>query len=205
MRIIAGSLRGRRLQPVGGRRVRPTADRVREALFSILEAGGAGGRPRDAQVLDLFAGTGALGIEALSRGARRATFVESDAAACRTVRGNLERCGLLERSRLVPSTVERFLAAGAAGDASARYRLVFLDPPYAAGLECAVLEKLDRRLLAENAVVVVEHAAGTALPDQIGRLERFDRRAYGRTALSFYGLKLTAGSPLPGGHGPPVA
>ena len=124
VRVVGGSARGHTLVAPPGGRTRPTSDRVREAIFNAL-------RSRDvvegADVLDLFAGSGALGIEALSQGAARATFVDSDRAARRAVRRNLEACGFLDRATLVAAPAERFLARLGAE----RFDLAFCDPPYA--------------------------------------------------------------------------
>jgi 16S rRNA (guanine(966)-N(2))-methyltransferase RsmD len=184
MRIIAGEARGRRLRPVRGRQVRPTSDRVREALFSILESRLPGNGLAGSRVLDLFAGTGALGIEALSRGAREATFVESDREAARTVRENLIHCRLQDRGRVLVRAVEPFLAAPEPGEAA--YDLVFMDPPYDGGREGPCLEALGPPLLPSGGMVVVEHAGRTVLPEMAGLLARFDQRRYGRTSLTFY-------------------
>ncbi len=187
MRIIAGAARGRRLRPVRGQEVRPTGDRVREALFSILAQ-----RPVGARVLDLFAGTGALGIEAISRGAARATFVESDAEAARTIYENLEHCGLLDRGRILVRRVEEFLASPHAEDTG--YDLVFVDPPYASDLAARTLTALAPPLLAPSALVVVEHAARGELPAAAGALALADRRRYGQTRLSLYRLEASPSS-----------
>lgn len=126
MRVIAGTVRGRRLLAPEGARTRPTPDRVREATFNAL---GSLGAVVDAEVLDLFAGSGAMGIEALSRGAGHATFVDRDRAAVRAVEANLAACGLADRATVVTAPVDRFLA-GAAGR---RWDLAVLDPPYGLG------------------------------------------------------------------------
>src|SRR5437870_4293923 len=110
MRVVAGTARGRRLDAPPGTATRPTSDRVRESVFNSL---GSLDLVVGATVVDLFAGSGAMGIEALSRGAERATFVESDAAAARVITANLERCGLSDRGRVVASTVERYLSSAA--------------------------------------------------------------------------------------------
>src|SRR6266536_5635639 len=120
MRIIAGSRKGARIFAPKGRETRPTGDRVREAAFNLIGPGGA----EDAAVLDLFAGSGAMGLEALSRGAASATFVESDREACRTISRNLEKLGLTG-ARVVQQDVVRFLST-----AQRRYHLVLIDPPY---------------------------------------------------------------------------
>jgi 16S rRNA (guanine(966)-N(2))-methyltransferase RsmD len=184
MRVIAGEARGRRLRPVRGRQVRPTSDRVREALFSILAAGPGASGLAGGRALDLFAGTGALGIEALSRGAAEATFVEADGDAARTIRENLAHCRLQDRARVVVGTVVDFLAAISADEVG--YDLIFIDPPYAGqhGRDC--LGRLAPPLLGAEAVVIVEHAGRTELPETIGALVCRDRRRYGQTGLTFY-------------------
>ena len=143
MRVVAGLAGGRRLQAPAGRQVRPTSERVREALFNAL---GSMDALAGATVLDLFAGTGALGIEALSRGAGAATFVDADARAVAAVRANLQTTGLTERGRVVQSDVFRFLAAGPAG-----VDVAFADPPYAFDDWARLLGALQARLVAIEA------------------------------------------------------
>ncbi|HEY5194595.1 MAG TPA: 16S rRNA (guanine(966)-N(2))-methyltransferase RsmD, partial [Solirubrobacteraceae bacterium] len=150
MRVISGRLGGRRLSAPRGRTTRPTSDRVREALFSML------GAIDGASVLDLFAGTGALGIEALSRGAARALFVERDTAAVAALRGNLAQLGLAEpQARVrVGDALEALRAARGAGET---YDLVFVDPPYSQARELERgLSALLPALLAPDARVVIE-------------------------------------------------
>src|SRR3954452_7018293 len=176
MRVIAGRFKGRRLQAPPGLATRPTSDRVREALFSIL-----GGRVTGAEVLDLFAGSGALGIEALSRGARAATFVDSAAPAMRTLEANLR--GLDAEATLVRAEARRFL--GGASRSARQYDLVFLAPPYR--LAPALGPELSGPLgavLAEGAAVVAEsdHRAPLALDLPIE-----DERRYGDTLIRIHG------------------
>jgi 16S rRNA (guanine966-N2)-methyltransferase len=135
MRVVAGSARGRRLVAPPGRDTRPTTDRVREAVFNALASMGA---VRDARVVDLFAGSGALGIEALSRGAAHATFLDEDARAVRVVQQNLDALGLEDRSTVVRADVLRWLA----GDPGA-FDLALCDPPYAFDGWAALLDALD--------------------------------------------------------------
>ncbi|MFO0611211.1 MAG: 16S rRNA (guanine(966)-N(2))-methyltransferase RsmD [Polyangiaceae bacterium] len=178
MRVIAGSLGGRRLVAPRDRSTRPTADRVKEALFSIL-----GDAVTDAVVLDLYAGSGALGIEALSRGAARACFVESAHDAEDAIRRNLAACGLGARARVIRSTVERARHALAP---DAPFGLVFADPPYAhAAAAIAAVAALAREL-APSATVVLEHARRDELSATFGRagLEPFDERGYGDTGIT---------------------
>ncbi len=175
MRIIAGTHRGRRIAAPKGEQTRPTGDRVREALFNMV------GPVTDASVLDLYAGSGALGLEALSRGARRCVFAETDAAACRVIRQNLEALGMtgalvLQRDAVAVLREER--------TAGRRHELVLLDPPYEAweGLE-PVLAELLPAVVSENGIVVVETDARTepALP-----LDLVTTRRYGSARLSLF-------------------
>jgi len=187
MRIIAGEARGRRLAPVQSPRVRPTGDRVREAVFSLLLARFGLPGPQTGCVLDLYAGSGALGLEALSRGAARAHFVESDGAAAATVQANLERCGFTGRGRVTRARVGDVLAAGGRRLGPEPCQLIFLDPPYAADGELvASLALLEPPLLAADAVVVAEHDTRQTLPEMVGSLHLVHHRAWGGTAMSFY-------------------
>lgn len=181
MRVIGGTARGRRLAAPRGLRTRPTADRVREALFDIL-----GPAVRGARVLDLFAGTGAVGIEALSRGAARAVFVERDRAARQALRRNLAalRLGRAE-ARVVAG--EAVAALRRLAGSEAPFHLVFLDPPYAGDLAARALAALGGgALLAPGARVVVQHAARQALPEVAGVLRAEGTRRYGNSALTFF-------------------
>ncbi len=179
MRIIAGALKGRILAPVKGR-TRPTAARVRESIFSIL-----GGAVVQAQVLDLFAGTGALGIEALSRGALRAVFVEDHPEVLKALARNLESLGLQDRSRVLPLPVAAALRKLAVQ--GAQFDLVFLDPPYGGGAAAAALQALAASsLLLPEVAVVAEHSRRENLPEVIGRLEQQTVRRYGDTQVAIY-------------------
>ena len=181
MRVIAGSHRGRRLSAPEGRSLRPTSDKVREALFSIL-----GPRVSGSRFLDLYAGTGAVGIEALSRGAAVATFVESDAKAMHVMHNNLTTCGLLEQAELRSEPTEAFLRQRRWQHAP--YEIVFADPPYAdpEAVEL-VLTGWTIGLLAPDAVMIIEQDARAELPVATNDA-RFTRRyRYGDTALFLYG------------------
>jgi 16S rRNA (guanine966-N2)-methyltransferase len=174
--VVGGRLRGRRLRAVPGRETRPTGDRVREALFAIL-----GDRVEGARVLDLFAGTGALAIEALSRGAASAVLVEQAAPAVAVIRANLDALGLADRARVRRTRAETYLRSQRDGP----FDLVLLDPPYAApvGLVAGVLGRLARTALAPGAVVVVEAAARAEAPPWPPGLTAERPRRYGDTAL----------------------
>jgi len=184
MRIITGRWRGRRLAAPRGREVRPTSDRAREALFGILEHGPPA--LRGARVLDLFAGTGAVGLEALSRGATEVVLVENDPAALRVIRANLKRLGEPSGARLLPRDVTRL------GPAPQAFDLAFLDPPYRSGLAPPALEALlAGGWIAPPARVIVELAATEDLAPPAG-LELEDERRYGATKFLF--LRAAPGS-----------
>jgi 16S rRNA (guanine(966)-N(2))-methyltransferase RsmD len=176
MRVIAGQWGGRRLQAPAGAATRPTSDRVREALFSIL-----GDRVAGARVLDLFAGSGALGIEALSRGAAEATFVDSSPAAIKALRANLEALGVDAEVRRADARV--FLRG--ASRAGHHYDLVFLDPPY------RLAERLGREL--SEALPAVLAPGGLAVSESDRRsvlhldMTPIDERRYGDTVIRIHG------------------
>ncbi|KAB2893474.1 MAG: 16S rRNA (guanine(966)-N(2))-methyltransferase RsmD [Kofleriaceae bacterium] len=178
MRIVAGTLGGRVLRAPHGAATRPTSEKVRQALFNIL-----GPPPDDTHVLDLFAGSGALGLEALSRGAVSVTFVERGRPALAALRSNIDALGVGAQATIAAVDVARFLALPPAGPA---WRWVFLDPPYAAGVVTDSLAALPRARLTDDAVVVVEHAHRAPSPDRAGFLLRTDLRRYGDTELSLY-------------------
>lgn len=179
MRIIAGRYRGHPLTAPAGRTARPTTDRVREALFSIL-----GASVEDAAVLDLFAGSGALGLEAMSRGAARAVFVDASPRALVALRKNCARLGA-EPVRVLRGRVEESLPRLVKDGES--FDLIFLDPPYRKGLASETLDRIDGSLLRPGARVVAEHEAGATPPAVAdGRLTAQDTRRYGDTVLTFY-------------------
>ncbi len=177
MRVIAGSARGRKLLCPPGHKVRPTPDRVREALFSILGEAVPGAR-----VADLFAGTGALGLEALSRGADSALFVEKDRRTAELLRKNIEGCGFGDRAQVMVADSVILLSRGIPGGAD----LVFLDPPYAGVEGAAALAALvTRRETMGGTLMVLEHSARLGPPPLPPGLAPTDERRYGDTALLF--------------------
>lgn len=180
MRVIGGAHRRRRLAAPRGLRTRPTADRVRAALFDIL-----GPAVRGMRVLDLFAGTGAVGIEALSRDAARAVFVERDREALRTLRANLAALRVPhERARVVAGDALAVLPVLARSEAP--FDLVFLDPPYTGDLAARTLGALaGSPLLHAGTQVVVQHFAKTAPPLPAGLARGREPRRFGETALTF--------------------
>jgi len=191
MRVIAGTFRSRRLKGPGKLRLRPTSDRLRETLFNVL-----GPAVRDALFVDLYAGTGAIGIEALSRGAREVVFVEAHAATARLVRENLAGLGI---SPGAPQGVELIEASALKGleKLAARHRVadfIFLDPPYEEVEEhLRILEFLDAsHLVAPRGLVIAEHSRKKDLPERLDRLERVRLLEQGDAALSFYQLAAAA-------------
>jgi len=180
MRVTAGAERGRKLRAPRGATTRPTGAKVREAIFNIL-----GPLSPDA-VLDLYAGTGSLGIEALSRGASRATFVERDGRALSALHRNLREFDLAGRARVMDGSVTAALHR-LSDEKAEKFTCVFVDPPYAAGEVEPVLALLSGgQLLDCGAVVIVEHDRRHLPPEQAGALGMVDRRFYGDTGLSFY-------------------
>jgi 16S rRNA (guanine966-N2)-methyltransferase len=177
VRIVGGSLRGRVLRAPGGAATRPTAEKVREAVFDIL------GSIAGDRVLDLFAGSGALGIEALSRGAVHATFVDAARPALTAIRQNLRALGLADRATVVPGDA---VAVAARHEPPAPWRLVFVDPPYRSDLAARAVLALPGEQLRADAVVVIEHDRHNAPPDTLGSLLRTDQRRYGDTLISFF-------------------
>lgn len=180
MRVIGGAAKGRRLLVPKGQTVRPTAARVKESLFNIL--------PRDFSgltVLDLFAGTGNLSIEALSRGAEHAVLVDSSARSAAAMKGNLRRLGLAAQSEVWLAPVARSLRSLARR--RERFDFIFLDPPYEQGLAGRSLEGIAQgNLLRDSGTVVVEHSLREAVQPRYGDLQLHDQRRYGDTLLSFY-------------------
>jgi len=176
LRVAAGTARGVPLAEPRGLRLRPTSGLVREAIFNIV-----GAAVEEARVLDLFAGTGALGIEALSRGASHATFVEADAGGCQAILQNLARTGFDTRGQVIRGRLPAALRT-----LSGPFDLIFLDPPYAEGATGeAVLAALGR-LLGADGEVVYEHGSRYNPPERLAGLTRTGRRTYGDTAIALY-------------------
>jgi 16S rRNA (guanine(966)-N(2))-methyltransferase RsmD len=180
MRVIGGAAKGRRLLAPKGQAVRPTADRVKESLFNIL--------PRDfsgMKVLDLFAGTGNLSIEALSRGADHAVLVDSSERSVAVIKENLRRLSFATKTEVWVAPAARSLRALARRKES--FDIIFLDPPYDQGLAKRSLAIIAQcNLLNDSGTIVVEHSAREALQRRYDSLELHDERRYGDTLLSFY-------------------
>ncbi len=190
MRIIAGTARGRRLAtPARGgavQTIRPTADRAREALFSIIAREVAG-----AAVADLFAGTGALGLEALSRGAASALFVDRQRQALDLIRENIDRCGFADRAAVVQRDLGRGIVLPAGTLPAAGFALVFLDPPYGKGLAQKILAELGGTagVVAVGGLVVAEEMRGAVFAQHYGPLCLQEQRCYGDTGFWFFRVR----------------
>lgn len=179
MRIVAGSLRGKKLASVRGTDTRPTTDRIRESIFNILGSG-----IQDCHVLDLFAGTGALSLEALSRGARHATLIENDRQALETIRRNIEACRFKSRVHLLKWDISRGLHCIQAHEPP--FDIVFMDPPYGGGLILPTLEALhEAACLAHRSLLVIEHGRGKSIADLPECFQVADKRRYGKTLVWF--------------------
>ena len=176
MRVVGGSERGRQLKAPTGSAVRPTSDKVKQALFNIL-----GERVEGAVFLDLFAGAGGIGIEALSRGAERVMFVDASRDSLSVVKQNIEELGFRSRAEALLSQAELFLKKP-----SGPYDIVFLDPPYAEKMQ-PLLELLGcAGILKHDSIVVAEHFRKQPLPENAGGLTRYRETRYGDTVLAFY-------------------
>ncbi|MCK5436409.1 MAG: 16S rRNA (guanine(966)-N(2))-methyltransferase RsmD [Desulfobulbaceae bacterium] len=189
MRIIAGSAKGRRLFSPETRSkrqlIRPTSDRAREALLSII-----GPFVQDASVLDLFAGTGALGLEALSRGARSTLFVDSNQGVTDLINRNIEKCGFSEASIVVKRDLTKGLSFLNKFTPPNGFTLVFLDPPYGKKMGHGVLFELGKgKFINNQCMVIAEDNSGEKFPDEIGILHLHDQRRYGDTGFWLYRVK----------------
>ena len=176
MRVITGTARGRRLETLPGEETRPTAERVKEGLFSAIQFDIEGRR-----AVDLFAGSGQLGIEALSRGAESAVFVERRKDALQAVRENLEACGFSDRARVVNGDAMSYLKSGE------KFDLIFLDPPYASGLLEQALEDIVRfDICRRHGIIVAESAADKTLPPLSSPYSIYREYRYGKIKLTVY-------------------
>jgi 16S rRNA (guanine966-N2)-methyltransferase len=181
MRVIAGYYRGRNLKSPPSMQVRPTSDRLRETLFNVIAP-----RIEGARFLDLCAGSGAVGIEALSRGAAHATFVDRSRKMCGLVEANLDLCGVPEEeTEVVMAEAAEFLRRAAARD-SPPWDIAFFDPPYALDYMPALAAFGAGTILTDEGLLVVEHHHKNELKDAVGELRRWRKLKQGDSALSFY-------------------
>jgi RNA methyltransferase, RsmD family len=180
MRIIAGKCKGRRLAPLKSGLTRPTQDRIREAIFNILESSGP-----FFQVADLFAGSGAMGLEALSRWGGKAVFVETFRPAVDCLRENICRLKMEDQSQLIQRDLSRGVQFLTKNDDP--FDLIFSDPPYGQGwCNLIISSLLNPPMLKETGILVLEHDLKEPIPEQVGDWGIGDQRRYGRTRVSFY-------------------
>lgn len=175
MRIISGQFRGRKLKTLEGMNTRPTADRVKESLFNILNT-----KVYDAKVLDLFAGSGSLGLEALSRGAVSCVFVDSSKEAINIIKENVSLCRAENSSKIINKDYLNVIKS-----TNEVFDIIFVDPPYSKGIEIIVLENA-KNILSEEGIVIIETDQTDIPPEEINGLIKYDARKYGRTIISFY-------------------
>jgi 16S rRNA (guanine966-N2)-methyltransferase len=184
VRVIGGALKGRKLHPLRGMTIRPTSDYLRESIFNILA-----GSVEDAAVLDLFAGTGSLGIEALSRGAATAVFVDNSPQAIKTLIRNVQTCCLEEQSIILKRNVLRGL--NFLQSFGYIFDLIFIDPPYDKGCVKRTLQLIDHSgSISDSSAVIVEHSKRELLPVTVNCFILSDQRDYGKTLVSFYSTVL---------------
>ncbi len=182
MRIIAGEYKGRRLKEPRGVHLHPTSERVREALFSII-----GERLREARFLDLYAGTGAVGIEALSRGAQLVVFVESHSASRALIEENLTHCGLTPHASIIPYSADAYLQESMGGQTLPPFDIVFADPPYEESIAEQLLALLgDSTKISAKTLVILEHSKHIPIPAQVGQLTQMRQYRYGDTILTVF-------------------
>lgn len=187
MRVIAGICRGMKLLAPAGKSTRPTSDRVKEALFNIISSRYSFD---NARVLDICAGTGSLGIEALSRGAASCDFIENDRKVLVCLERNISDTRMIDRSEICAMDVIKALSLFARR--GKKYDMVFFDPPYDSGLYVSVLETAGSlAIMDSHALFVAECSMRSPLPEKLGPLARLDRRVYGDTALEFFTMEGT--------------
>ncbi len=191
MRVIAGKYRSRTLQSLPGNETRPTYDRLKETLFNVLASAG---KIHGVVFVDLFAGTGSIGIEALSRGASKVYFVESGKKAAQTIRANLQSLGITEGVEILEQTVADALRT--LNESGLHPDVIFLDPPYKMqGAYGQVLRIVaQRELLRDGGIMVAEHEKRFDPGDGEGHLRRYRKLAQGDSSLSFYRMNFTAGA-----------
>ncbi len=177
MRVISGTARGTKLETIEGLNTRPTTDRVKEAMFSMIHH-----ELYDAEVLDLFAGSGSLGIESASRGAKNVTLVENSKKCIEIIKKNVQKTRLDDKIIVVNKQVENFINI-----IEQSFDFIIMDPPYLKGFIEPIMQTIfNRNLLKEGGVVVVEHESGDMLKQKYGNIELYKNKKYGRTCLSIY-------------------
>lgn len=177
MRIIAGELKGRRLKTPLDERVRPTTDKVKEAVFSIIMPWLS-----DSIVVDMFAGTGNLGLEAVSRGAAHVYFADRDRQSIALIRENVSHCKVEDRCTIICTDYK-----SCSRKISSRADIIFLDPPYDKGILTKAIDMIiEEDMLEDGGIIVAEHSASEILPDKMGRLTRIREKKYGKIGITIY-------------------
>lgn len=175
MRVVSGNKRGKKLKTLEGLDVRPTTDRIKEAIFSSLQFD-----IPNCNFLDLFSGSGQMGIEALSRGARSATFVDNNIKSIQVIKDNLKETELFEKAIVLTSDGIEFLT-----QTSQKYDIIFLDPPYNMGLSQVSLSKIEN-CINQDGIIVCEHKYGEDIPKNVGEFEIFKNKKYGQIEITIY-------------------
>lgn len=184
MRIIAGEYKGRRLDSLEGMDIRPTSDKVRESLFNIL-----GNAVIDSVFLDLFGGTGGVGIEALSRGAKHVVFVDASSKSIKVLKGNLERLNINKNVEVY--NTDYTTAISKLHKYGKEFDIIFIDPPYRVGIAEAALKEIDKHpIIKQSGLIIVEHDSRDEMPERLGRLYKHRTKKYGNTTLSFYSISM---------------
>ncbi|HPD60856.1 MAG TPA: 16S rRNA (guanine(966)-N(2))-methyltransferase RsmD [Thermodesulfobacteriota bacterium] len=182
MRVFGGILRGRRLQTCRVASLRPTSEKIREAIFNILDP-----LLTEGSVLDLFAGTGSLGIEALSRGMDRVVFVEQNATVVSFLKKNIRHCHVEDKSEIIRLPVSKGIKVLKLRNE--KFALIFLDPPYQEKLAGKTLWEINEaQLITQDGLIIAEHSSQEILEESYGRLQMNDQRTYGQTLVSFFSL-----------------
>ena len=180
MRVIAGIARGHKLFSPEGMDVRPTSDRVKESIFNIIQ-----NKLSEGIIIDFFSGTGNLGIEALSRGASKAYFIDKSPKSIKIINENLVKTKLVSLAEIM--NMESETAVTTLASKGVQADVVFMDPPYSKGFEELMLEKIVKyKLLARDGIIVIEHDRGTVIAEEMDNLFRYRRNDYGNTSVSFY-------------------
>lgn len=180
MRVITGKSKGSKLVAPKGLHTRPTSDKVKESIFNIL-----GYIPNDSMVLDLYAGSGNIGIEFLSRGAETCYFIDNDINSIKSIKDNLRRTKLIEKAFIYRNTAEK--ALDMLGSRGIVFDYIFLDPPYEKEIIMPILEKIsNKKILKNNGSIIAEHESELHLPECFKNFVKKDFRKYGRTTISFY-------------------
>jgi 16S rRNA (guanine966-N2)-methyltransferase len=183
MRIISGRARGLKLNAPKNNDIRPTTDRIKESLFNIINP-----YVLDSEVLDLFAGTGSLGLECLSRGAKECVFVDSSKESIKVLNSNIKKANFVSESQVL--NYEFNNALNSLKLKNRKFDIVFLDPPYYENMFIEAIKKIDSfDLINEDSIIVVEHDSVDKFPDTLGRIKKHRDKKYGNTTLTFYKLE----------------